>query len=39
MTALQLEQILHSFEDQKFPNISTLEQVNFCMTLIINVYY
>ena len=31
VTVLQIEQILHSFKDQKKIN---LEQVNFCVTLV-----
>ena len=34
MSILQIEQILHNFEDQKFANFLNLEQVNFRMTLI-----
>ncbi len=34
MTVLRIEQILHNFEDQKFANFSNLEQVNFCVTLV-----
>ncbi len=35
MTVLRIEQILHIFEEQKIANIFNLEQVNFCVTLII----
>ncbi len=35
MTVLRTEQILHNFEDQKFANFFNLEQVNFCVTLIL----
>ncbi len=35
MTVLGTEQILHNFEDQKFANFYYLEQVNFCVTLVI----
>ena len=34
MTVLQIEQILHNFEDPKIPNFFNLEQVNFRMTLV-----
>ncbi len=34
-TVLRTEQILHNFEDQKFANCFTLEQVNFRLTLVI----
>ncbi len=35
MTVLRIEQILHNFEDQNFANFFNLEQVNFCVTLVI----
>ncbi len=35
MTVLQIEQILHNFEDQKIANFFNLEHVNFSMTLVI----
>ena len=35
MTVLQVEQILHNFEDQKMANFSDLEQVNFLVTLVV----
>ena len=38
MTPLQIEQILHNFEDQKFANFFNLEQVNFRVTLVIYIY-
>ena len=34
-TILQIEQILHNFEDQKFANFLNLEQVNFRVALVI----
>ncbi len=34
MTVLQIEQILHNFEGQKFANFLNLEQVNFRVTLV-----
>ncbi len=34
MTILQIEQILHIFEDQKIVNFFNLEQVNFRVTLV-----
>ncbi len=34
MTVLQIEQILHNFEDQKFANFLNLERVNFRVTLV-----
>ncbi len=38
MTVLRIEKLLHNFEDQKFANFLNLEQVNFCLTLVIFVY-
>ncbi len=35
MTVLRIEHILRNFEDQKFANFVNLEQVNFCVTLVI----
>ncbi len=35
MTVLQIEQILHNFEDQKIANFFYLEQVDFRVTLVI----
>ena len=35
MTVLRIEQILHNFEDHKFANFFNIEQVNFCVTLVI----
>ena len=34
MTVLQIEKILHNFEDQKFANFLNLERVNFRVTLV-----
>ena len=34
MTVLRIENKLHNFEDQKFANFFNLEQVNFCVTLV-----
>ena len=34
MAVLQIEQILHNFEDQNFANFYNLEQVNFRRTLV-----
>ena len=34
VTVVQIEQILHNFNDQKIANIFNLEQVNFRVTLI-----
>ncbi len=34
MSILQIEQILHNFEDRKFANFFNLERVNFCVTLV-----
>ncbi len=34
-TALQIEQILHNFEDQKIANFFNLKQVYFRVTLVI----
>ena len=36
-TVLQIEQILHNFEDQKIANFFKIEQVNFRVTLVIYV--
>ena len=38
MTVLWIEQILHTFEDDRFANFFNGEQVNFRMTLIMYVY-
>ncbi len=35
MVLLQIEQILHNFEDQKCANFFNLEQVNFRVTLVV----
>ena len=35
MTVLQIEQMLHNFEDQIIANVFNLEQVNFRVTLVI----
>ena len=35
MSVLQIEQILHNFEDQKIANLFNLEQVYFHVTLVI----
>ena len=34
MAVLQIEPILHNFEDQKIANIFNPELVNFCVTLV-----
>ncbi len=34
VTVLRIEQILHSFGDQKFTNFFNLEQVDFRVTLV-----
>ncbi len=34
MTVLQIEQILHNFEDQKFANFFNREQVDFLVILV-----
>ncbi len=34
VTVLQIEQILHNFECQKFADFFNLEQVNFRVTLV-----
>ena len=35
VTVLQIEQILHISKEQKIANFLNLEQVNFCVTLVI----
>ena len=34
-TVPQIDKNLHNFEDQKLTSFFNLEQVNFCMTLVI----
>ena len=38
ITILQIDQILHNFEDQKIADFFNLEQVNFRVTLVMYVY-
>ncbi len=39
MTVLWIEQILHNFEDKKFGNFFNLEQINFCVTLVVCAWF